>query len=301
MRLKFGSAMLAVVLYTTGGSAQTFTYPSFDLNVTSTAGFFDLSTLASQPPAATTYTGITLSFGWTAGGGDPYSNEALFALTNAPSLSAPIFHIDPGPLPGSGDNGNPTTLSYTGFLDTPYTGGNPLYFANLQTFGGSNAAWSSISLSLTNNTVTPPAAESVSLGGSLNTTLAAGEVKWYKFEVTTSGSYTFDTLGSVLLADNDTEIGLYNAAGDLVATNDDIDFNGENYLSAITATLEPGEYYLAAGAYNTTFGVGFNAVSTSEYTGSLVVNGISPVPEPGFLIAAGVAAAGVTRFRRKRK
>ena len=71
------------------------------------------------------------------------------------------------------------------------------------------------------------------------------------------GMYTFDTVGSELAGapmgttngSGDTELGLFNGLGSLIASNDD--FTG--LFSQVSADLTAGEYYLAVGEFNTTF------------------------------------------------
>mgnify|MGYP003313942546 CR=1 FL=1 len=60
------------------------------------------------------------------------------------------------------------------------------------------------------------------------------------------GTTSFDTTGSDV---GDTELGIYDAAGNLLANNDD----AIGLLSVVTWDLEPGTYFLEAGSYNTTF------------------------------------------------
>ena len=146
----------------------------------------------------------------------------------------------------------------------------------------------------------PPPSTSATLGGSVSSSLAAGELKVYQFQVATAGSYTFDTVGSMLVtstgtASNDTELGLYDANGAVVAQNDD--FAGLGNLSRITTTLTPGTYYLAAGAFDSTFNANFGFSSASTRTGTLVVNGLS-VPEPTGLAPLALAGLGALRRRR---
>ena len=62
-----------------------------------------------------------------------------------------------------------------------------------------------------------------------------------------AGVVSIDTGGSAV---EDTEIGLYDASGDLLATNDD-SVLGRG--SVLTEELAPGRYFLAAGSYDTVF------------------------------------------------
>lgn len=91
-----------------------------------------------------------------------------------------------------------------------------------------------------------------------------------------------DTLGTMLtdagFGDNDTEIGLYDASGILIAENDD--FNPPARESRLTfgaggtaGDLLAGDYFLALGSFDTTFSSSaFATSSNSVATGSMVVN-----------------------------
>jgi hypothetical protein len=124
--------------------------------------------------------------------------------------------------------------------------------------------------------------------------VASGEVKWYSFElcndVDAAQSEWFDihTNGSVL---GDTEIGLYDASGNLVSSDDDSGLGLKSFLTYGTgsgadidgadsidvsdgfngAVLPAGTYYLAAGAYNMTFGATGFAVTTGTDAGTIQI------------------------------
>lgn len=134
------------------------------------------------------------------------------------------------------------------------------------------------------------------------------------------GSFTLDTLGSALASSNDTEIGLYDANGALIATNDDINSGAGNYLSSIApGSLADGTYYVAVSGYNSTFDADWGVSSSSAYTGTTTLNisngtstvsrsdalgagGINwycfTVPAPSSIALAGVA--GLVAIRRRR-
>jgi len=132
--------------------------------------------------------------------------------------------------------------------------------------------------------------------------IAAGAIVWFKFTLTSpvsAGSGTFldiDTEGSTLTPTNDTELGLYTSAGNLVnngtaATDDD---SGSGLLTQLTfgvtsparpavgdglayngrhGDLPAGTYFLALTGFNGTFNTtNFNVTSTSTYSGTYVLN-----------------------------
>jgi len=74
----------------------------------------------------------------------------------------------------------------------------------------------------------------------------------------------------------DSEIGLYDALGNLVGSDDD---SGTGSLGLFTQqSLPAGTYYIASGAYNITFGAtDFNATTSSTTaTGNIVINASTP-------------------------
>lgn len=124
-----------------------------------------------------------------------------------------------------------------------------------------------------------------------------------------------DTRGSSF----DTELGVYDSLGNLLATNDDIDLAGGNLNSEILlGTLPVGTYYTALGGFETVYGAGWDVTGGGSngnfifnYNGGSV-NGalaagevrwfsfqIAPVPEPSsvFLVLGG----SVLLLARRRK
>ena len=97
------------------------------------------------------------------------------------------------------------------------------------------------------------------------------------------GALVIDTEGSSLTSpsvatrDDDTELGLYDAAGNRVAIDDD---GGTDFLSRLSfgvgganGELTAGTYYVAVSAFNTSFGAdNFVLSSDSDFVGDAVVN-----------------------------
>jgi hypothetical protein len=114
-----------------------------------------------------------------------------------------------------------------------------------------------------------------------NQALKAGEIRWFRFDVPETIDeidnrfLTIDTLGSLLMDDNDTQIALYNASGALIAEDDD---DGSDFLSRLSfgdadGNLPAGQYYVVASGFFSAYGqTGFDAVSTSTETGDISVN-----------------------------
>ena len=154
----------------------------------------------------------------------------------------------------------------------------------------------------------------------------ASQVRWYSLPIAaeasdSAGTYLdIDTLDS---DDLDTEIGLYDANGNLIGTSDN---SGDGLFSLLSfgrtdntggergaigglddpvgqdGSLAAGDYYLAVGLFNTTFNPDFNVTSNSGDLGNVTINlrtNIAPVPEPGSLMLAAAAALGFGVFRQR--
>ncbi len=121
-------------------------------------------------------------------------------------------------------------------------------------------------------------------------TVSANTVTWYKFTISAVSPAMFldiDSEGTLLTPGNDSMIGLYDGAGNLVASDDD---NGSGGLSALSfgaaspsrpgigdgitfqgqnGPLAAGTYYLALGGFPVTFGAtSWGATSTSNLNGT---------------------------------
>ncbi|MEL6739822.1 MAG: DVUA0089 family protein [Planctomycetota bacterium] len=160
--------------------------------------------------------------------------------------------------------------------------------------------------------------------GSVSFDIAPNEIAWVSFTVGADfGAGSFFELSTVDLvgAGNiDTEIGLYDAAGNLVANDDDGAFATASLLSfgdgsgrddldeagsAATAgqdgaVLAAGTYFLAIGEFNVDFNpTAFDVVSTGADTGgTIVLTYFSSIPSPAGLGL--LAAGGLVATRRRR-
>ena len=260
-------------------------------------------------PAAS-YTSYSVSLDWVAGAGGPWQNEAIWAFTDVaffPSGTPSAWYADPGASPDAASSGSPATLTWSGYLSPNYMGGDSLWFNALQTYTGSDAMWNNIQIDLGFDTVTAPTA--MNLGTNPNTTvsqaLGAGEVQWFSFDLTDgagSSAWSLSLAGSTntggSFGDNDTEIGLYDALGTLIASNDDV--GGGDLTSLLDSvgvgSLADGTYYIAAGGFNTTFNDFFDVTSTSTAVGTNVLTATF-VPAPGSLALLGLAGLSVRRRR----
>jgi len=201
------------------------------------------------------------------------------------------------------------------------------FFESFDDGAGADSTWSNLNLAI-NDYVPPTPPGCTDMGNVVDTTPdyltpdmtrthTGGAVTWYCFTLNNAIS---DGLGSWLDIDTegsnyDTEVGLYNSLGQLVATDDD---DGSGTQSEITfgqiaptrtigtatggngrdGALTPGVYYLAVAGFNATFSPDFGVTTTStNTTGVTNVNIRTNVPEPASL--ALLALGGLALLRRR--
>lgn len=231
------------------------------------------------------------------------------------------------------------TVTLSGFTGVPFNvGGQTFNFRFYESFNDSGTAtdaeWDA--LTITFNAFVPPTPPAcIDLGNVSNSqypavqtgTLASGQIAWYCFNVAANTVLDMHTFFSGIPggAQTDTELGLFNSAGILVAENDDlaggipsglgnfnsgiitgggsgIDVNGETaggVLGPGTGTnvagfLPAGTYYLGVGGFNTVWSNGFGATpgtAAGPFTLTLI-----PTPGAAALLGLGALAG----FRRRR-
>jgi hypothetical protein len=118
--------------------------------------------------------------------------------------------------------------------------------------------------------------------------LDVNAVEWFEFSIDTVATVDppetiFADLGQIAVVgeaitltttnpgtDFDTELGLYDDQGTLLATNDDEDFPNDivSSLIEIVDGLDVGTYYLALGEFNTAFGALFNVTTNGPNPGN---------------------------------
>ena len=317
--MKKAMILAAIAGTAMASTASAFTFSLFNGN-TITDNFWQNFQLDDSLVPAGVYTGFSVTFDWTSdiqgsSFADTWSNEARIAFANEggtgnatqPTYSGAQTVYSAAALPSSGQAGNSfnTTLTFNGAFSTNYTGGD-LFFNYRQTFNGTNTVnWNDISITLILGQNYMPGAPAAVQPSAIDLGVLGGP-----------GNYVIDSLGS----DFDTELGLYDQAGNLIANNDD--FGGLQSLIDVAGDtaflgLDPGTYFVALGGFNTAYGTTDFGVTAGTAAGDyeLAINGnmlssgtlgtgeiqwfsFTVVPAPG--TAAVFALSGLAAVRRRR-
>lgn len=248
---------------------------------------------------AGTYTGFSISFDWVAGGGNPWSNEAnIFFGDNDFANVTTIHQNGTTATAGAASDGNPTTLSFDGFFAINYEGGDPLWFLGSQAYAGSTAAWSNISVTLTQAAI--PTLDDF-LTGTLN-----GPVDSVSGD-TAGGGDNIDGPNGIAAGSWSGEDHVYqlNWGGgdiniDLLFTNanGDIDLilfddNTGNSTVATSTTTDDNENINVVGLPAGTYYIGIDG-----WQGDTNAYDLNVTPEPASLALLAMGAAVVIRRRR---
>lgn len=307
-KTKLGLVIASVVV--AGQVSAAFTFPSFTTSPSNTAaaGLEPTFTALTGAPAGV-YNAYSVTVEWGGSVNDAWSNEAIFALLDSPDLVNGVFYADPGASPVSAGNAAPRTLTWSGLLDVPYSGGDPLLFAAAQVFAPSSATWSNVSVTL-DSIVIPPTLTTTFSGDTtggptwdrpfsdFSGLSALGVDVLYEvipFFVPATGVYTiaeeqeFDGFLYIYEDVFDSTLPLVNG----VVGNDD--GPGGIGTSLVSTTLTAGtQYYIVTtGFEDIEFGLYDGTISS---TAGLATIGL--IPEPSSLSL--VAAAGLLAARRRR-
>jgi hypothetical protein len=178
---------------------------------------------------------------------------------------------------------------------------------------GADSIWTN--LSVTVNAYVPPAPPSnaqdlghLAAGGMLmaQNPYVANTVQWYKFTldaaIPAGELFRANTFGNTLTGGTygagDTEIALFDSAGNVVASNDDAGYPIVASDVQLTGGLAAGDYWIAASAYNLSFGSGWTASASDAGTVSGDIK-ITITPAPSSLALLGFGALVGARRRRR--
>jgi hypothetical protein len=241
-------------------------------------------------PADRGYNAYTVAFDWQGVIGSPWSQEARFALASSNDPAAPdlvvykfIDRPGNGAAPNSRPDGSNVRLQWSATMDNPYLSGD-VWLLGFQNFPGTQANWTNISVTLNEFTPPTPPAGVVPTG----VRLTAGE------------GVDINTFAAAF----DTELGLYDSNGSLLAFNDDADPDefGPSQILRPSGLVE-GTYYIALTGHNAIFADGF-AVNVNTPQGSegglyglsingVVINGEHPAESVSWLSFEVIPGPGV--------
>jgi hypothetical protein len=140
----------------------------------------------------------------------------------------------------------------------------------------------------------------VNVDGRIST---AGQLDYYRFEATAGSLISGNIYSAFWETDTvDSVVSLYNNAGTLLTSNNNIQFSGNSFNSGVGTYSNDSWVMNFVATYTGTYyfsvaGTGSNSVGDYEF----LMSGMTPVPEPAtMLVLGGGAALLLARRRRKR-
>ena len=124
----------------------------------------------------------------------------------------------------------------------------------------------------------------------------------YTVNVTADGSLSIETSSDpngYTGTDLDTEIALFDAAGNLLAENDDGGSGGGTFSGILDFDVTAGDYTIAVAGFNSTFADGFG-VTPGDATGDYALSVAFVVPEPSTFTILGLGCLVMTGVRRRK-
>lgn len=343
------------LLASAGVASADFTFPTFqlgpDVGAVNTWQNLNMSSIASIP--AGNYVGFSMLIDWQSVNNSPtnnqnaWSNEARVQFASAAGTGTSTQPTVPGgttvhrvTTESGNDAGNANNINnmlFSGPFGTAFNGTTPFFLNFRQTFASfttQDITWANIRLTLLEPAPPVPGdvqATAIDLGtlevgGMLMTqgTLPSQttNLMWHKFTIDTPVSASDAHAWLELMSNDsgfDTEIGLYDSAGNLLDSDDDDGFGAQSVLSygagsgellggtGTTDTLAvigagqdggmlaAGEYYVVIGGFNTVFGASNFSVTAGTATGDFK---LTIVPAPGALALLGLGGLVAARRRR---
>jgi hypothetical protein len=265
-------AMLALV-FASGAFAQ-HTFAPFTVTPVGTTNFDTVLNVASVP--AGTYSSFQVTVSWTAIAGNPFSNEARTSFTNG---GATTHFAEAAPTTGGASNGNPATLTWTANFAVPYVAGNPLTHRARQTFGGSTATWTNVTITLIPAPGDPeinvqnPAAATVFSGGIYAAgSLVTGLGQAMTFTVQNQGATQNLNVSSISAAPSGVANCGITPAAPTLTTNPVAPAGSATFTVTLTPT--------AGGAFEATLTINSNDANEGTYTVLIQGTGVAPLALP---------------------
>lgn len=324
MRTRLSLLAAAAGLALSGSALAQYTFPAFNLVGNRAANnLFSGVLLDTSAVPAGTYTNFSIQLDWfsdvnSASFSNAWSNEVRVQFASAvatggtgsatyPALTTVFNTAIASPSNGAPNSNNVNNLTITGALNNNYSSG-PLAFNFRQDFASTAniVNWNNVRITLSGPAPAVPGdtvATAIDLGtlnygGALGSSglsnAGSANGKWFKFNVSAETHDFLDltTFGSTF----DTEIGLYDSAGNLI---DDDDDNGPGTSSLLQfdppAVPAAGQYFVFVGGFDTLFGATGFGVTPGTASGSYQ---LSIIPAPGAFALVGLGGLLAARRRR---
>ncbi|GJM24950.1 MAG: hypothetical protein DHS20C16_13650 [Phycisphaerae bacterium] len=264
------------------------------------AGHLEVDINGAVIPAGT-YTGYSVSFDWT-DATNAWSNEAVVAFADN-DLANFVVQYSGATADNAAADGNPVTLTYDGFFDVAYEGGDPLWFISWETYAGASFNLANVAITLTQGAPVSPFA-SLALQGVLNGPVdsASGDTTGAADQVAGGAG---PGAGSANYFSGDHTYQLNWGGGDINIDSLFTNANGDIDLFLYDDT--PGAGLVASGT-SVDDNENINLVGLAAGTYYIVIDGwqgaenayqLNVTPEPASIALLAMGAAVVVRRRRR--